>query len=108
MRCSKARRDHEVEQYVVERGARQQRREPRPLLETSAPTACRTLGRWSRLVAAGLALLEGAQLPRELRGACSKTQLELMLELTTSCRCPGCCAVRDERAERHALGCWLP
>jgi hypothetical protein len=57
-------------------------------------------------VAAGLALLEGAELPRDLREGLFEDQLELMLELPDELPVPRVLrGTEAERAERHAL--WL-
>jgi hypothetical protein len=97
----------EVEAQVVERARASNGASLEPLLETSSPdslfyVAALELG----FVAAGLALLEGAELPRELREGLYDDQLELMLELPGELPLPrvlrGCQA---EQSERHGL--WL-
>jgi hypothetical protein len=100
-----ARRD--VEAAVLERARVSSGASLEPLLETSEPqslsyAAALELG----FVSAGLALLEGAELSRELRQGLFEDQLELMLELDGELPLPR--VLRGgaaERAERHGL--WL-
>lgn len=97
----------EVEAQVVERARASNGASLEPLLETSHPdslsyVAALELG----FVAAGLSLLEGAELPRELREGLFEDQLELMLELPGDLPVPRVLRGSDaERAERHGL--WL-
>lgn len=97
----------EVEAQVVERARASSGVSLEPLLETSHPdslfyVAALELG----FVAAGLALLEGAELSRELREGLFDDQLELMLDLPGELPLPRVLRGSEaERAERH--GSWL-
>lgn len=97
----------EVEAQVVERARASNGASLEPLLETSDPdslfyVAALELG----FVAAGLALLEGAEVARELREGLFDDQLELMLELPGELPLPRVLRGSEaERAERHGL--WL-
>ena len=97
----------EVEAYVVERARATNGASLEPLLETSDPDSLAYVGALELgFVAAGLALLEGAELPRELREGLFDDQLELMLELPDELPLPRVLrGSGQERAERHAL--WL-
>lgn len=97
----------EVEAYVVERARATNGASLEPLLETSDPESLAYVGALELgFVAAGLALLEGAELPRELREGLFEDQLELMLELPDELPVPRVLrGTEHERAERHAL--WL-
>jgi hypothetical protein len=94
----------EVEAEVIERARATSGQSLEPLLETSDPdnlfyVAALELG----FVAAGLALLEGVELPRELREGLFDDQLELMLELPGELPVPR--VLRGSPAEHHGL--WL-
>ncbi len=99
----------EVEAAVLERARASSGASLEPLLETSEPhslsyAAALELG----FVSAGLSLLEGADLPRELRHGLFDDQLELMLELDLEHELPLPRVLRGgaaERSERHGL--WL-
>jgi hypothetical protein len=97
----------EVEAYVVERARATNGASLEPLLEASDPESPSYVGALELgFVAAGLALLEGAELPRELREGLFEDQLELMLELPDELPLPRILRGSEhERAERHAL--WL-
>ncbi|HKY40278.1 MAG TPA: hypothetical protein VJN18_30295 [Polyangiaceae bacterium] len=98
---------HEVEAAVLERARASSGASLESLLETSEPhslsyAAALELG----FLSAGLSLLEGAELPRELRHGLFDDQLELMLELEDELPLPR--VLRGgaaERTERHGL--WL-
>jgi hypothetical protein len=97
----------EVESAVLERARASSGASLEPLLETSEPHSLSYAGALELgFLAAGLALLEGAELPRELRQGLFDDQLELMLELPGELPLPrvlrGSAA---ERAERQGL--WL-
>ena len=97
----------ELESAVLERARETGGASLEPLLETSDPdnlfyVAALELG----FVASGLALLEGSELPRDLREGLFEDQLELMLELPGELPLPR--VLRggpSEQAERHGL--WL-
>jgi hypothetical protein len=97
----------QMEAEVLEQARASGGRSLEPLLETSAPdslfyVAALELG----FLAAGLALLEGADLPPELREGLFEDQLELMLELPGELPLPRVLrGTESERAERHGL--WL-
>jgi hypothetical protein len=97
----------EVEAYVVERARATNGASLEPLLEASAPESASYVGALELgFVAAGLALLEGAELPRDLREGLFEDQLELMLDLPDELPVPRVLrGTEPERAERHAL--WL-
>jgi hypothetical protein len=97
----------EVEAHVVERARATNGASLEPLLEASAPESLFYVGALELgFVAAGLGLLEGAELPRELREGLFEDQLELMLELPGELPLPRILRGSDaERAERHGL--WL-
>jgi hypothetical protein len=78
-----------------------------PLLEASDPDSLAYVGALELgFVAAGLALLEGAELARDLREGLFEDQLELMLELPDELPLPRVLrGTEEEQAERHAL--WL-
>ena len=97
----------EVEEFVMERARASNGASLEPLLETSDPDSLSYVGALELgFVAAGLALLEGAELPRDLREGLFEDQLELMLELEGELPLPRVLrGTERERAERHAL--WL-
>jgi len=97
----------EVEDYVVERARATNGASLEPLLETADPDSVSYVGALELgFVAAGLALLEGAELPRDLREGLFEDQLELMLELHGELPLPRVLrGSEQERTERHAL--WL-
>jgi len=97
----------EVEAYVVERARATNGASLEPLLEASDPDNLGYVGALELgFVAAGLALLEGAELSRDLREGLFEDQLELMLELPDELPLPRVLrGTPHERAERHAL--WL-
>jgi hypothetical protein len=92
---------------VVERARATNGASLEPLLETADPDSLSYVGALELgFVAAGLALLEGAELPRDLREGLFEDQLELMLELDGELPLPRVLrGSEQERAERHAL--WL-
>ncbi len=96
-----------LEAAVFERARASNGSSLEPLLETAAPdnlsyVAALELG----FQAAGLALLEGADVPQELREGLFEDQLELMLELPGELPLPRVLRGNpDEAAERHGL--WL-
>lgn len=100
-----ARRD--VEAAVLERARASNGASLEPLLETSEPhslayVAALELG----FVAAGLAALEGTDLPRDLRQGLFEDQLELMLEFADELPLPR--VLRGSTAERkERQGLWL-
>jgi hypothetical protein len=98
---------HEVAAYVVERARATNGVSLEPLLETADPDSLSYVGALELgFVAAGLALLEGAELPRDLREGLFEDQLELMLELEGELPLPRVLRGSErERSERHAL--WL-
>ncbi len=98
---------HEVETSVLERARATNGASLEPLLETSDPDSLSYVGALELgFVAAGLALLEGAELSRELREGLFEDQMELMLELPDELPLPRVLrGTEHERAERHAL--WL-
>lgn len=97
----------EVETRVVERARATGGASLEPLLETSEPdslfyVAALELG----FVAAGLSLLEGVEIARDVREGLFDDQLELMLELPGELPLPRVLRGSEaERAERHGL--WL-
>jgi hypothetical protein len=97
----------EVEAQVVERARATSGSSLEPLLETSDPdslfyVAALELG----FVAAGLSLLEGVEVARDVREGLFDDQLELMLELPGELPLPRVLRGDEaERAERHGL--WL-
>ncbi len=97
----------ELEAHVLERARSTNGASLEPLLETSAPENLYYVGALELgFVAAGLALLEGAEPNAELRESLFDDQLELMLELPDELPFPR--VLRGEphqRAERHGL--WL-
>lgn len=97
----------EIEQAVLESARATNGRSLEPLLETSEPHSLHYVGALELgFVAAGLSLLEGAELPRELRQGLFEDQLELMLELPDELPMPRVLhGSAEQRAERHAL--WL-
>lgn len=78
-----------------------------PLLEVSHPDSLPYVGAFELgFVAAGLALLEGVELPRDLRESLFDDQLDLMLELSDELPLPRVLRGGDaESSERHGL--WL-
>ncbi len=97
----------EVEAHIIEKARATNGASLELLLETSDPESLVYVGALELgFVAAGLALLEGAELARELREGLFEDQLELMLELPGELPLPRVLRGTDaERAERHAL--WL-
>jgi hypothetical protein len=97
----------ELEAHVLERARTTNGASLEPLLETSAPDNLFYVGALELgFVAAGLALLEGAELSSELRESLFDDQLELMLELPGELPLPRVLRGDDaERRERHGL--WL-
>lgn len=97
----------EVEAEVVARTRTSNGANLEPLLESSDPDSSSFVGALELgFVAAGLALLEGAELSRELREGLFEDQLELMLELPGELPLPRILRGNaDERSERHGL--WL-
>ncbi len=97
----------EVETQVLERARATNGASLESLLETSAPDSLSYVGAFELgFVAAGLALLEGAELARDLREGLFEDQMELMLELPGELPLPRVLRGSEhERAERHAL--WL-
>ena len=97
----------EVEAQVVERARATSGASLEPLLDASDPdnlfyVAALELG----FVAAGLSLLEGVEVARDLREGLFDDQLELMLELPGELPLPRVLRGSEaERAERHGL--WL-
>ena len=97
----------EVETNVLERALTTNGASLESLLETSDPDSLSYVGALELgFVAAGLALLEGAELARDLREGLFEDQMELMLELPDELPVPRVLRGSEhERAERHAL--WL-
>ncbi|HVY31249.1 MAG TPA: hypothetical protein VHB79_32050 [Polyangiaceae bacterium] len=95
----------ELEGYVLERARESAGQSLEPLLEVSDPDSLPYVGAFELgFVAAGLALLEGAELARDLRENLFEDQLELMLELPGELPVPR--VLRGgpaERAQRHGL-----
>jgi hypothetical protein len=97
----------ELEAHVLERARSTSGASLEPLLETSAPDNLFYVGALELgFVAAGLAVLEGAELPGELRESLFDDQLELMLELPGELPVPRVLRGSEaERQQRHGL--WL-
>lgn len=97
----------ELQAHVLERARATNGATLEPLLETSAPENLYYVGALELgFVAAGLALLEGAELSAELRESLFDDQLELMLELPEELPVPRVLRGSErQRAERHGL--WL-
>lgn len=97
----------DVEAYVIEYARASNGASLEPLLETSEPDSLSYVGALELgFTAAGLALLEGAELSRDLREGLFEDQLELLLELPGDLPVPRVLrGTEHERAERHAL--WL-
>jgi hypothetical protein len=96
-----------VEAEVVERARATNGATLESLLEASQPDSLSYVGALELgFVAAGLALLEGAELSRELREGLFDDQLDLMLDLPGELPLPRVLRGTDaERAHRH--GVWL-
>jgi hypothetical protein len=97
----------ELQAHVLERARSTNGASLEPLLETSAPENLYYVGALELgFVAAGLSLLEGAELSAELRESLFDDQLELMLELPDELPLPRVLrGDSQQRAERHGL--WL-
>lgn len=97
--------ERELETHVLERARESAGRSLEPLLEVSDPDSLYYVGAFELgFVAAGLALLEGAELSRELRESLFEDQLELMLELAGELPVPRVLRGNEaEREERHGL-----
>jgi hypothetical protein len=97
----------EVEACVLERARTTAGQSLEVLFEASEPDNLFYVGAFELgFVAAGLAVLEGAELPRELRENLFEDQLDLMLELPGELPVPRVLrGTERERAERHGL--WL-
>lgn len=95
----------ELEAYVLERARESSAHSLEPLLEVSDPESLSYVGAFELgFVAAGLALLEGAELARDLRENLFEDQLELMLELPGELPVPRVLrGAPAERAQRHGL-----
>jgi hypothetical protein len=97
----------EIEARVLAEARATDGRSLEPLFEASAPESLFYVGAFELgFVAAGLAQLEGAELPRELRENLFEDQVDLMLELPGELPVPRVLrGTEQERAERHGL--WL-
>ncbi len=97
----------DVEARVLEQARTSAGQSLEPLFEASDPDNLFYVGAFELgFVAAGLAVLDGAELPRELRENLFEDQLELMLELPGELPVPRVLrGTESERAERHGL--WL-
>lgn len=97
----------EVESYVLEQVRETGGACLEALLETSNPESLSYVAALEHgFLAAGLALLEGVELARDLREGLFEDQLELMLELPRELPLPRVLrGAPSERAERHGL--WL-
>jgi hypothetical protein len=97
----------EVEAQILERARATNGASLEPLLETSSPDSLAyVVALELGFVAAGLALLEGAELSRDLREGLFEDQMELMLELPDELPVPRVLRGSESaRAEQHAL--WL-
>lgn len=97
----------DVETRVLEQVRSSAGQSLEPLFEAADPDNLFYVGAFELgFVAAGLALLEGAELPRELRENLFEDQLELMLELPGELPVPRVLrGTEREREERH--GTWL-
>lgn len=95
----------ELEAYVLERARESAGQSLEPLLEVSDPDSMPYVGAFELgFVAAGLALLEGAELSRDLRENLFEDQLEVMLELPGELPLPRVLrGAPAERAQRHGL-----
>jgi hypothetical protein len=97
----------EIEAEVIERARASNGQSLEPLLEAAQPDSMSYVGALELgFVAAGLALLEGAELTREVREGLFDDQLDLMLELPNELPLPR--VLRGNDAEREARhGIWL-
>jgi len=97
----------EVEAHVMEQARASNGASLEPLLEAADPDNMYYVGALELgFVAAGLALLEGAELPSDLREGLFEDQLDLMLQLPGELPVPRVLRGNaTERAERHGL--WL-
>ncbi len=97
----------EVEHAVLEHARTSNGASLEPLLETSEPHSLAFVGALELgFLAAGLGVLEGAELSQELRQGLFEDQLELMLELPGELPVPRVLrGTEAERTERH--GSWL-
>jgi hypothetical protein len=97
----------EIEAHVIERTRATGGESLAPLLEATEPSSMAWVGALELgFVAAGLALLEGAELSSEVRQGLFEDQLELMLELPGELPAPRLLRGKGtERSQRHAL--WL-